>query len=145
MGFIDAFVHRANCKNDASSIEALKTEVEIDEDINAIENSNHGVEEYSLTGISLTTSEANTELYQHQSAVCEASLASFDNEPPADVLSSGHGSQRAFPADDDYDKMFLLSLLPSLRRVPEHMKLHVRIQMQQVLASAFHTNNHHSE
>lgn len=106
------------------------------------------VEEYNLTGVSLTPSEsAADQLYQHRATACEeASLAHFENEVPSDaatVLSSAHASQRT--EEDDYDKMFLLSLLPSFRRVPEHVKLHVRIQMQQVLAAAFHPTNHRTD
>ncbi|XP_033188072.1 uncharacterized protein LOC117236794 [Bombus vosnesenskii] len=66
--------------------------------------------------------------------LCETSFASFDNEIH-DILSS-HSSQRVTYDEDDYDKMFLLSLLPIIRQVPEEKKLDVRIQMQQVLALA---------
>lgn len=66
--------------------------------------------------------------------LCETSFASFDNEIH-DILSS-HSSQRVAYDEDDYDKMFLLSLLPIIRQVPEEKKLDVRIQMQQVLALA---------
>ncbi|KAK2583156.1 hypothetical protein KPH14_009179 [Odynerus spinipes] len=66
--------------------------------------------------------------------LCETSLASFDNEIH-DILSS-HSGQRVAVDEEDYDKMFLLSLLPIIRQVPEEKKLDVRIQMQQVLALA---------
>ena len=66
--------------------------------------------------------------------LCETSFTSFDNEIH-DILSS-HSSQRVTYDEDDYDKMFLLSLLPIIRQVPEEKKLDVRIQMQQVLALA---------
>lgn len=66
--------------------------------------------------------------------LCETSFAPFDNEIH-DILSS-HSSQRVTLDEDDYDKMFLLSLLPIIRQVPEEKKLDVRIQMQQVLAMA---------
>ncbi|XP_032664068.1 uncharacterized protein LOC116840870 isoform X2 [Odontomachus brunneus] len=66
--------------------------------------------------------------------LCETSFAPLDNEIH-DILSS-HSSQRVTLDEDDYDKMFLLSLLPIIRQVPEEKKLDVRIQMQQVLAMA---------
>ncbi|KAF7381345.1 hypothetical protein HZH66_013739 [Vespula vulgaris] len=66
--------------------------------------------------------------------LCETSLTSFDNEIH-DILSS-HSGQRVAIDEEDYDKMFLLSLLPTIRQIPEEKKLDVRIQMQQVLASA---------
>lgn len=66
--------------------------------------------------------------------LCETSFTSFDNEIH-DMLSS-HSSQRVAYDEDDYDKMFLLSLLPIIRQVPEEKKLDVRIQIQQVLALA---------
>ncbi|XP_015593284.1 uncharacterized protein LOC107266853 isoform X1 [Cephus cinctus] len=70
--------------------------------------------------------------------LCEASLTSFDTEIQ-DMLSS-HSSQRIVD-EEDYDKMFLLSLLPILRQIPDEKKLDVRIQMQQVLAAALHLPN----
>ncbi|XP_043488138.1 uncharacterized protein LOC122515046 [Polistes fuscatus] len=66
--------------------------------------------------------------------LCETSLASFDNEIH-DILSS-HNGQRVTIDEEDYDKMFLLSLLPTIRQIPEEKKLYVRIQMQQILAMA---------
>lgn len=104
------------------------------------------MDEYALSGVALGSHDdsAGGEPYQRQSGVCEASMASFEAEMGVDVLSTSQASQRTFGADDDYDKMFLLSLLPSFRQIPEHMKLHVRIQIQQILASAFHANGHHA-
>nr|KAF7396836.1 hypothetical protein H0235_016373 [Vespula pensylvanica] len=61
--------------------------------------------------------------------LCETSLTSFDNEIH-DILSS-HSGQRVAIDEEDYDKMFLLSLLPTIRQIPEEKKLDVRIQMQQ--------------
>ncbi|XP_063987185.1 transcription factor Adf-1 isoform X2 [Diachasmimorpha longicaudata] len=69
----------------------------------------------------------------------ETSLGPFDTDIP-EVISS-HSGQRAILDEEDYEKMFLLSLLPSLRLVPENMKLQVKIDMQQVIANALHTNN----
>ncbi|XP_076675993.1 uncharacterized protein LOC143373067 isoform X1 [Andrena cerasifolii] len=66
--------------------------------------------------------------------LCETSFTPFDNEIH-DMLSS-HSNQRVAYDEDDYDRMFLLSLLPIIRQVPEEKKLDVRIQMQQVLALA---------
>ncbi|XP_014604754.1 PREDICTED: uncharacterized protein LOC106787151 [Polistes canadensis] len=64
----------------------------------------------------------------------ETSFASFDNESH-DILPS-HSGQHVTIDEEDYDKMFLLSLLPTIRQIPEEKKLDVRIQMQQVLAMA---------
>ncbi|XP_011684610.1 PREDICTED: uncharacterized protein LOC105447965 isoform X2 [Wasmannia auropunctata] len=71
---------------------------------------------------------------RYSKQLCETSFTPFDNEIH-DILSS-HSSQRVTIDEDDYDKMFLLSLLPIIRQVPEEKKLDVRIQMQQVLAMA---------
>jgi len=71
---------------------------------------------------------------RYSKQLCETSFTTFDNEIH-DILSS-HSSQRVTLDEDDYDKMFLLSLLPIIRQVPEEKKLDVRIQMQQVLAMA---------
>ncbi|XP_076236461.1 uncharacterized protein LOC143180551 [Calliopsis andreniformis] len=71
---------------------------------------------------------------RHPKQLCETSFTSFDNEIH-DMLSSP-SSQRVAYDEDDYDKMFLLSLLPIMRQVPEEKKLDVRIQMEQVLALA---------
>ncbi|XP_020296913.1 uncharacterized protein LOC109861604 isoform X1 [Pseudomyrmex gracilis] len=71
---------------------------------------------------------------RYSKQLCETSFTPFDNEIH-DILSS-HSSQRVTVDEDDYDKMFLLSLLPIIRQVPEEKKLDVRIQMQQVLAMA---------
>ncbi|XP_034951148.1 uncharacterized protein [Chelonus insularis] len=38
--------------------------------------------------------------------------------------------------ETDYDRMFLLSLLPSFRQIPNDIKLQVRIQFQHILFSA---------
>ncbi|KAF7988618.1 hypothetical protein HCN44_001191 [Aphidius gifuensis] len=58
----------------------------------------------------------------------------FDNDMPNIITpNDGHFDMSC---DNDYDKMFLISLLPSIRQVPEHMKLQVRIQIQQILANA---------
>ncbi|XP_023287571.1 uncharacterized protein LOC105703878 [Orussus abietinus] len=88
--------------------------------------------EYSHAG---TTYEVDRRVPRYPKALCEASLTSFDNEIH-DMLSS-HSSQRVVE-EEDYDKMFLLSLLPILRQIPDSKKLDVRIQMQQVLAAAMH-------
>ncbi|XP_015179487.1 PREDICTED: uncharacterized protein LOC107068011 isoform X2 [Polistes dominula] len=50
-------------------------------------------------------------------------------------LTTGREGQRVTIDEEDYDKMFLLSLLPTMRRIPEEKKLDVQIQIQQVLAS----------
>lgn len=71
--------------------------------------------------------------------LCETAFTSFDNEIH-DMLSS-NSSQRITYDEDDYDKMFLLSLLPIIRQVPEEKKLDVRIQIQQVLALALRTSD----
>ncbi|XP_011313975.1 uncharacterized protein [Fopius arisanus] len=69
--------------------------------------------------------------------LCETSLGPFDSVP--DV--SSHNGQRPMLDEEDYEKMFLLSLLPSLRQVPENMKLQVKINIQQVIANALRTSN----
>ncbi|XP_018375138.1 PREDICTED: uncharacterized protein LOC108768929 [Trachymyrmex cornetzi] len=96
----------------------------------------------SITGTSITGSreylQTGTPSYKvcprYSKQLCETSFTPFDNEIH-DILSS-HSSQRVTLDEDDYDKMFLLSLLPIIRQVPEEKKLDVRIQMQQVLAMA---------
>lgn len=40
----------------------------------------------------------------------------------------------SFP--EEYDKMFLLSLMPSLRKLPGSTKLKVKIKIQQILSEA---------
>lgn len=105
------------------------------------------IEEYDVPlahgGTSITGSreylQAGTPSYKvcprYSKQLCETSFTTpFDNEIH-DILSS-HSSQRINLDEDDYDKMFLLSLLPIIRQVPEEKKLDVRIQMQQVLAMA---------
>lgn len=76
---------------------------------------------------------------RYSKQLCETSFAPFDNEIH-DILSS-HSSQRVTLDEEDYDKMFLLSLLPIIRQVPEEKKLDVRIQMQQILAMALHPSD----
>lgn len=76
---------------------------------------------------------------RYSKQLCETSFTPFDNEIH-DILSS-HSSQRVTFDEDDYDKMFLLSLLPIIRQVPEEKKLDVRIQMQQVLAMALRSSD----
>lgn len=73
---------------------------------------------------------------RYSKPLCETALNPFDNELN-DMLSSS-GSQKVAIDNEDYDKMFLLSLLPILRQVPEDKKLTVRIQMQQVLEAAIY-------
>lgn len=105
------------------------------------------IEEYDMPlahgGASITTSreylQPSTASYKvcaprYPKQLCETSFAPLDNEIH-DILSS-HSSQRVALDEEDYDKMFLLSLLPIIRQVPEEKKLDVRIQMQQVLAMA---------
>ena len=75
---------------------------------------------------------------RYSKPICETSPASFDNEFQ-DMLSTN--GQRTIIDDEDYDKMFLLSLLPILRQVPENKKLDVRIQMQQILASVLYSSD----
>ncbi|XP_043286197.1 uncharacterized protein [Venturia canescens] len=135
---------RGNRGNKNSKSQQMKNEILITDDIEIVTTPE--VNGYTLADVALGShDEHGGDHYQHESAVCEASIASFETEMPVDVLNTSQTNQnRDFISDDDYDKMFLLSLLPSLRQIPEHMKLHVRIQMQQILASAFHTNNHHA-
>lgn len=102
------------------------------------------IEEYDVPlahGASVTGNreflQAGTPSYKmcprYSKQLCETSFTPFDEIH--DILSS-HSSQRVTVDEDDYDKMFLLSLLPIIRQVPEEKKLDVRIQMQQVLAMA---------
>lgn len=108
------------------------------------------IEEYdplAQGGASITGSreylQAGTPSYKvyprYSKQLCETSFTPFDNEIH-DILSS-HSSQRVTFDEDDYDKMFLLSLLPIIRQVPEEKKLDVRIQMQQVLAMALRSSD----
>jgi len=123
----------------AANLRRFKSEMEHVEI--QIDESNPPIEECNVASVSLSSDQpTEQQLYQHEAPACETT---FDTPVPGDVLSSVNGPQRS--DEDDYDKMFLLSLLPSFRSIPEHMKLHIRIQMQQVLASAFHPNNLHSE
>lgn len=105
------------------------------------------IEEYDMplahSGASITSNreylQPSTASYKvcgprYPKQLCETSFVPMDNEIH-DILSS-HSSQRVAFDEDDYDKMFLLSLLPIIRQVPEEKKLEVRIQMQQVLAMA---------
>lgn len=114
------------------------------------EMDNPVIEEYdplSQSGASVTGSreylQAGTPSYKvcprYSKQLCETSFTPFDNEIH-DILSS-HSSQRVTLDEDDYDKMFLLSLLPIIRQVPEEKKLDVRIQMQQVLAMALRSSD----
>ncbi|XP_066590499.1 uncharacterized protein [Prorops nasuta] len=75
----------------------------------------------------------------YQKQYYETPYTSFDSEFH-DYMSS-HSSQRANADEEDYDKMFLLSLLPIVRQIPEDKKLDVRIQMQQVLALALRSTD----
>lgn len=72
--------------------------------------------------------------HRYPKQICETTFNPFDNEIH-DILTSPNG-QRVTMDEEDYDKMFLLSLLPIIRQVPDEKKLDVRIQMQQVLALA---------
>lgn len=114
------------------------TEIEIDNPV---------IEEYDMPLAQETASVGDSREYlqppstasykicpRYSKPLYEPSFPPFDNEIH-DILSS-HSSQRVNPDEDDYDKMFLLSLLPIIRQVPEEKKLDVRIQMQQVLAMA---------
>lgn len=115
------------------------------------EMDNPVIEEYDplsqAGGTSVTGSreylQAGTPSYKvcprYSKQLCETSFTPFDNEIH-DILSS-HSSQRVTFDEDDYDKMFLLSLLPIIRQVPEEKKLDVRIQMQQVLAMALRSSD----
>ncbi|CAL7936699.1 unnamed protein product [Xylocopa violacea] len=103
------------------------------------EPDNPVIEEYDVplthAAPSITTTGASYKMCpRYPKQLCETSLASFDNEIH-DILSS-NSSQRVAYDEDDYDKMFLLSLVPILRQVPEEKKLDVRIQIQQILAMA---------
>ncbi|XP_011497804.1 PREDICTED: uncharacterized protein LOC105362149, partial [Ceratosolen solmsi marchali] len=75
---------------------------------------------------------------QFPKSMCETSMAIGADDFP-DVISSNSSSQKFKFEDDDYDRMFLLSLLPIMRRIPEDKKVDVRIQMQQALALAIHS------
>lgn len=80
---------------------------------------------------------------QFPKSMCETSMP-VNADDIHDVLSSNSSSQKFKIEDDDYDKMFLLSLLPIMRRIPEDSKVDVRIQIQQVLALAIRTSQPHT-
>lgn len=71
------------------------------------------------------------EQYQDESDY-RLSTSSLDEVP--EVISMN--SAETVSAEDDYDRMFLLSLLPTMRRIPEEYKLDIKIQLQQTLAHA---------
>ncbi|XP_046739044.1 uncharacterized protein LOC124407202 [Diprion similis] len=73
---------------------------------------------------------------RYSTQICETSLNSFDNDIH-DILSS---HSQPMIQDEDYDRMFLLSLLPMMKQVPDVKKLDVRIQMQQILAAALYAS-----
>lgn len=74
---------------------------------------------------------------RYSTQICETSLNSFDNDIH-DILSS---HSQPIIQDEDYDRMFLLSLLPMMKQVPDVKKLDVRIQMQQILAAALYASD----
>ncbi|KAF7382334.1 hypothetical protein HZH68_015253 [Vespula germanica] len=121
--------HRNQCKSEESEGEGDNPVIE-ESDVplaHAVPSLTTG-REYVQTGASFKMCP------RYPKQLCETSLTSFDNEIH-DILSS-HSGQRVAIDEEDYDKMFLLSLLPTIRQIPEEKKLDVRIQMQQVLASA---------
>ena len=78
-------------------------------------------------------------------AICETAMAPTPDNVP-DAISTANGSDSShryskFNDEDDYDRMFLLSLLPIMRRIPEDKKLEVRMQMQQSLAQALKSSS----
>ncbi|XP_051171497.1 uncharacterized protein LOC127288217 isoform X2 [Leptopilina boulardi] len=75
---------------------------------------------------------------RYSKPMCETSIAPFDNEFQDMISNNG---QRSMIEEEDYDKMFLLSLLPILRQIPENKKLDVRIQMQQILAAVLYPSD----
>ena len=111
------------------------------------EADNPMVEDYDMSGNEANTSKDyipavnSSENYRvlpvrYTKPACENSLAPFDNELQDMISNSG---QKTIVDEEDYDKMFLLSLLPILRQIPEHKKLDVRIQMQQILAAVLYS------
>ncbi|XP_048505621.1 uncharacterized protein LOC105684590 isoform X2 [Athalia rosae] len=110
------------------------------------EMDNPVIEEYDFPPIQPSTSRNynNVAMNLHESnmrgrysnQICEAPLNSFDNDVH-DMLSP---HSQPMIHEEDYDRMFLLSLLPMMKQVPDVKKLDVRIQMQQIIASALYAS-----
>lgn len=73
----------------------------------------------------------------YQNSIGEASLSS-SHDDYMNIVKIDSKTQSQRDDDEDYDRMFLLSLLPMMRKLSEEKKLDVRIQMQQSLACALH-------
>lgn len=74
--------------------------------------------------------------------ICETSMVSTTEDYSNPVSGNTVFSNRLSLVDEeDYDKMFLLSLLPMMRKLSEDKKLDVRIQMQQILVQAIRGDN----
>lgn len=72
---------------------------------------------------------------QFPKSICETSMASTTDDYP-DPINHPLTNKQSVVDEEDYDKMFLLSLLPMMRKLTEEKKLDVRIEMQQAIAQA---------
>ncbi|CAH0603422.1 unnamed protein product [Chrysodeixis includens] len=63
------------------------------------------------------------------------------SKPPIDEFAFASVDTQIKPDPDDCDKMFLLSLLPHLKTIPEEFRLNVKMELMQVLKNA----NYNSE
>lgn len=137
------------CLNRKSSVPEvyIKTEESdadsgnIDE-LNPAASSSTEVKEYLYVHQQNPLNNNSNKKQRYGDPLCEASMTSFDNNIELTNAHSSYGAQRnSIHDDDDYDRMFLLSLLPSLRQIPDNIKLQTRIQMQQVLVTALQSND----
>lgn len=58
------------------------------------------------------------------------------NKPPVDEFAFASVDAQVRPESDDPDRMFLLSLLPHFKSVPEELRLNVKMELMQVLRNA---------
>ena len=58
------------------------------------------------------------------------------SKPPVDEFAFANVDAPVKPESDDPDRMFLLSLLPHFKSVPEELRLNVKMELMQVLRNA---------
>ncbi|KAJ8729645.1 hypothetical protein PYW08_001226 [Mythimna loreyi] len=61
------------------------------------------------------------------------------NKPPVDEFAFANVDAPVKPESDDPDRMFLLSLLPHFKSVPEELRLNVKMELMQVLQNAHYS------
>lgn len=66
------------------------------------------------------------------------------SKPPIDEFAFASVDTQIKTDPDDCDKMFLLSLLPHLKTIPEEFRLNVKMELMQVLKNAnYNTEREH--